>query len=76
MESLANEAFRDALTSLVLWLIGVYVQLPGPLREVTDRVILENIGFFSTCFSRIPSARGFQGPYPFNLDAYSVPGFR
>lgn len=46
MESLANEAFRDALTDLVLWLIGVYVQLPGPLRELTDRVILENIGFF------------------------------
>jgi hypothetical protein len=46
MESLANEAFRGALTDLVLWLIGVYVQLPGPLRELTDRVILENIGFF------------------------------
>lgn len=48
MESLANEAFRGALTNLVLWLIGVYVQLPGPLREVADRVIIENIGFFLT----------------------------
>ena len=46
MEILSNEAFRDALTNLALWLIGVYVRLPGPLRELADSFLLRCIGPF------------------------------